>query len=77
MTRGNQRDVNRDRANKRKERGPQEGNSTSKQNVLTIICSICRQSFMCTVNKTTLQQHVDSKHEKSTFADCFPNYEQT
>lgn len=76
MTRGNQRDVNRERANKRKERGPQvRGNSTLKQKDknLTIICNICKQSFMCTVNKSILEDHVVSKHAKSSYVDCFPS----
>ena len=30
-------------------------------------CNICRTAFLCTMSKEKLQEHVSSKHEKSTF----------
>jgi hypothetical protein len=36
-------------------------------------CNICRQSFLCTANRGALEQHVDSKHPKLSFKECFPN----
>lgn len=41
---------------------------------MNIVCSVCRQPFMSTTRKTELEQHVSSKHDKKTLADCFPNY---
>lgn len=33
-------------------------------------CNICRTAFLCTMSKEKLQEHVTSKHEKSTFEVC-------
>ncbi|KAI7840159.1 hypothetical protein COHA_005942 [Chlorella ohadii] len=41
---------------------------------LTIVCNICRQSFMCNMTEAKLREHSDSRHPKNTFADCFPNF---
>jgi hypothetical protein len=30
---------------------------------------------MCNMTKPKLAEHVDSKHPKNSFADCFPNHE--
>lgn len=38
---------------------------------LTVICQICRSSFMAQQTKEQLQAHVDSKHSKETFEKCF------
>eukprot|EP00389_Voromonas_pontica_P000047 GDKH01000076.1.p2 GENE.GDKH01000076.1~~GDKH01000076.1.p2 ORF type:complete len:79 (-),score=21.74 GDKH01000076.1:137-373(-) len=46
----------------------------SNQQAMNITCNICRQPFMNTQNRMQLQGHVDSKHSKSTFDDCFPGY---
>lgn len=75
MTRGNQRDVDRERAMKRAA-GQGSGKSTLKQKdkINNILCNICKQSFMCTAKKPLLEQHVDSKHPKNSFDDCFPNW---
>lgn len=76
MSRGNQRDIDRQRAQKRQDRAaPKTGKSIieQKEKILSIVCSICKQSFMCTANKKTLEVHVDTKHPKLDFAQCFPN----
>lgn len=76
MTRGNQRDTNRDRALKRAAlRAPGKGNSTlkEKERNLSIVCNVCKQTFMCTVNRGLLEQHVDAKHPRLSFPACFPN----
>lgn len=41
---------------------------------MTIVCNICRQSFMCNSTELKLREHSDSKHPKQTFADCFPTF---
>mmetsp|Transcript_30253 Transcript_30253/g.86814 ORF Transcript_30253/g.86814 Transcript_30253/m.86814 type:complete len:82 (-) Transcript_30253:389-634(-) len=37
------------------------------------VCKICMQAFPCTQIKAA-QAHVESKHSKSDFATCFPNF---
>ncbi|KAK2957435.1 hypothetical protein BLNAU_7591 [Blattamonas nauphoetae] len=51
------------------------GKSQLKQNqaAQTIVCSVCKQSFMCTTNAAQLEQHATSKHPKSTPKECFPD----
>jgi hypothetical protein len=46
----------------------------TNSNAMTIICAICRQTFMCNSKKITLMQHVESKHSKLTFDGCFPGF---
>lgn len=38
-----------------------------------VVCQICRSSFLCTANAAKLQEHVDGKHSKNTFKECFPD----
>uniref|UniRef100_A0A0G4HUX0 Uncharacterized protein n=1 Tax=Chromera velia CCMP2878 TaxID=1169474 RepID=A0A0G4HUX0_9ALVE len=45
------------------------------QQAMTTFCSVCRQPFMSTQNKMQLQQHVDGKHPKNSFDECFPGYQ--
>lgn len=49
--------------------------SQLKQNAAaqSVVCQICRASFMCTASAVKLQEHVDSKHSKNGFEACFPN----
>lgn len=75
MTRGNQRDVDRERAQRRNQRGVQNSTLKSRDKDLNVVCEICRQTFMCTIKRPTLEQHIDSKHPKNKFQDCFPNFE--
>jgi transcription elongation factor Elf1 len=52
------------------------GNSSqlaANASAATTVCKICRQSFICTAKPVVLQSHVDSKHAKNTFAECFPD----
>ncbi|DBA74102.1 hypothetical protein WJX79_002204 [Trebouxia sp. C0005] len=63
------------RARKEKEEAKRRGaGSQLKQNAAaqSVVCQICRASFMCTASATKLQEHVDSKHSKNGFAACFP-----
>lgn len=39
---------------------------------MTIVCQICRTSFMCTTNQNTLKEHVQNRHSKNTYEECFP-----
>lgn len=75
MTRGNQRDVDRERAQRRNQRGVQNSTLKSREKDCNVVCEICRQTFMCTIKRPTLEQHIDSKHPKNQFQDCFPNFE--
>ncbi|CDJ64233.1 Small conserved protein, related [Eimeria necatrix] len=75
MTRGNQRDVDRERAQRRNQRGMQNSTLKSKDKNLNVVCEVCRQTFMCTIKRPTLEQHMESKHPKHQFRDCFPNFE--
>eukprot|EP00811_Abedinium_folium_P019027 NODE_27956_length_494_cov_3.193460.p4 GENE.NODE_27956_length_494_cov_3.193460~~NODE_27956_length_494_cov_3.193460.p4 ORF type:complete len:83 (-),score=26.78 NODE_27956_length_494_cov_3.193460:159-407(-) len=43
----------------------------AKRAAPTFACSICRQSFPTTQPKM-MQMHVDSRHSKSAFSECFP-----
>jgi hypothetical protein len=48
----------------------------SNQKAMNLQCAFCRQSFLSTADKTTLDAHVE-KHSKAgkSFADCFPGVE--
>lgn len=37
----------------------------------TIICKMCRQTFMCVAKEAELRQHAENKHPKAKFEDCF------
>ncbi|KAF4661038.1 hypothetical protein FOZ61_003598 [Perkinsus olseni] len=77
MTRGNQRDKDRQRALARKDKMSKGGTSQieANQKALGIICTVCRQQFMVTQKRSQLEQHIQSKHEgKKSFEECFPNW---
>mmetsp|Transcript_19830 Transcript_19830/g.59907 ORF Transcript_19830/g.59907 Transcript_19830/m.59907 type:complete len:97 (+) Transcript_19830:248-538(+) len=41
----------------------------------SIICMVCRQTFLCTSNKGKLDEHIAGKHTgKATFEQCFPGW---
>uniref|UniRef100_A0A0G4HNR5 Uncharacterized protein n=1 Tax=Chromera velia CCMP2878 TaxID=1169474 RepID=A0A0G4HNR5_9ALVE len=75
MTRGDQRDRDRARAQARAKASTKGGASQIEANnkAMTVLCSQCRQPFMCTVNNKVLEQHVSAKHPKHTVKDCFPD----
>lgn len=79
MGRSNGCEANRKRADaaKRHEKYAKEGNSQTAGNAqaMSITCEICFQQFMCTQRKAA-EQHAESKHEKKTFAECFPNIDE-
>ena len=42
----------------------------------SIVCSICRQQFMCNARRPQLEEHMNAKHSgKATYETCFPNVE--
>ncbi|OSX81553.1 hypothetical protein BU14_0014s0102 [Porphyra umbilicalis] len=57
---------------------PAKGGNTSQLGAnlkaMSIICTVCKQSFMCTMAEASLRQHAESKHPKSTFELCFPSF---
>jgi len=46
---------------------------TKAENVM-VACTICKQQIRMIKNNEQAKAHVDSKHSKQTFADCFPGY---
>lgn len=55
------------------------GSSQLKDNAKaqSLVCNICRQTFLCTSNRAKLQEHIDGKHSAKnpmTFEQCFPGY---
>ena len=42
---------------------------------LSIMCQVCRSTFLCTSTRPKLEEHVASKHAKGgTFDACFPGF---
>ena len=76
MTNGNKAQQKRER-NAKKNPASKDKASQLKQNqkALTVVCQFCRQSFLQTTDKGTLDLHVD-KHSKAGkgFDDCFPGF---
>ncbi|KXS15122.1 DUF1909-domain-containing protein [Gonapodya prolifera JEL478] len=42
----------------------------------SILCTICKQQFLCTAREGNLKDHAENKHSK-TLADCFPTFTAT
>lgn len=60
-------------AAKRAAKYSKEGNSQTAKNdaAMSLVCTQCMQSFMCTQRKMA-EQHAESKHPKETILGCFP-----
>lgn len=41
----------------------------------TIVCNVCRTTFLCTSKAAGLKQHAEGKHPKKNLKECFPNGE--
>lgn len=41
----------------------------------TIVCQICRTTFLCTSKAAALKMHAESKHPKKALKECFPGGE--
>ncbi|KAF8895041.1 DUF1909-domain-containing protein [Gymnopilus junonius] len=54
---------------------PKGSKSQSKVNeaAKSIICQVCRQSFLITTRAPALEEHASNKHSK-TSAECFPGH---
>jgi len=61
---------------KNEEKGGASAKSQLKSNeaAKTIICKVCRQSFLCTTKEAELRLHQENKHEKQDFVACFPEF---
>uniref|UniRef100_A0A6B2LUS0 Uncharacterized protein n=1 Tax=Arcella intermedia TaxID=1963864 RepID=A0A6B2LUS0_9EUKA len=62
--------------NAKKQAAEKKAVSTLKTNqqALSIMCQVCRTTFLANTGRLPLQQHIDSKHEKREFKDCFPTH---
>ncbi|EER02956.1 glycerol-3-phosphate dehydrogenase, putative, partial [Perkinsus marinus ATCC 50983] len=71
MTRGNQRDKDRQRALARKDKMSKGGTSQieANQKALGIICTVCRQQFMVTQKKSQLEQHILATRDGNKYYD--------
>ncbi|RUP46087.1 hypothetical protein BC936DRAFT_147372 [Jimgerdemannia flammicorona] len=71
MGNGQKAQMRRDRAAKDK-KGPtsqKKANEAAK----SIICNVCRQTFLCTTREKALLEHSENKHSK-TVQECFPGF---
>jgi len=70
---------NGNRAKQKRERNQKKtdqdkgGKSQLKTNELakTIVCKVCRQTFMCTTKEAELKLHQENKHEKNGLFSMF------
>mmetsp|Transcript_41650 Transcript_41650/g.36846 ORF Transcript_41650/g.36846 Transcript_41650/m.36846 type:complete len:129 (+) Transcript_41650:68-454(+) len=65
-----------DKAAKQKQRQSSDFKNAQQKNKEAWKCMKCMQPFPSTSSKSTLAQHVDSKHSKFSFEQCFPTYGQ-
>ncbi|KAI8925822.1 At2g23090 like protein [Entophlyctis helioformis] len=65
-------------AMRRERAGKDEGKAKSQlktnQAAMNIICSVCRQTFLQTIKRKALEEHIASKHSGKEFAACFPSF---
>lgn len=73
---------NGNRAKQRRERNQAQAKSNQPKSQLkanaaaqTLICKICKQSFMCVSSVGLLTEHQEAKHPKLTYLDCFDKTE--
>ncbi|CAG8808812.1 7253_t:CDS:2, partial [Cetraspora pellucida] len=45
----------------------------SNEAAKTVICQICRNTFLCTVRQKALAEHAENKHSKK-LEECFPGF---
>ncbi|KAI8803104.1 At2g23090 like protein [Cladochytrium replicatum] len=68
------------KANMRREKNAEKAGKPAKSQLKTneaaksVMCTICRQTFLSTVREKSLQEHLDSKHADKTIKDCFPTW---
>jgi hypothetical protein len=70
------------KAKMRRERQAAQASSSTPHSQLkaneaskTILCKICRQSFMSVSSVSLLREHQEAKHSKLTFDACFDKTE--
>ncbi|KAJ5376580.1 hypothetical protein N7509_013466 [Penicillium cosmopolitanum] len=65
------------RAQQKRERNATAGKTAAKsqtksnEKAMSIICQVCRQTFLQTTKAPALLEHAENKHKKG-LADCFP-----
>lgn len=55
--------------------GGKEGIKARTESNLSTVCMICRAPFTSVKMKAQLTGHVEAKHPKNTFIECFPGIE--
>jgi len=66
---------------RRERQAAQAGSSTAHSQLKTneasktILCKICRQSFMGVASVSLLREHQEAKHSKFKYEDCFDKNE--
>lgn len=65
----------RDRKAKEEARANKGSQLKANASAQTIVCQICRTTFLCTSKPAALKQHAEGKHAKKTLKECFPNGE--
>ncbi|CAN8074184.1 unnamed protein product [Agarophyton chilense] len=63
----------RDRNASKSKKGSKGSQMAANQSAMSIVCAVCRSTFMCTMKAASLRQHVESKHPKHQLTDCFPH----
>ncbi|CAH1762075.1 1847_t:CDS:2 [Entrophospora sp. SA101] len=72
---GNGQKAQHKRERNQKTNGAKNTSSQLKANeaARTVICQVCRNTFLCTIRAKALSEHADNKHSK-TLQDCFPGF---
>ena len=55
--------------------GGASGKASRTESAVGVACAICRAPFTSVKMKAQLKGHWETKHAKSSFADCFPGVE--
>jgi len=67
------------KAQQKRDRNAKAAGTGSKSSLKTneaaksVVCDVCKQTFLVTVRQPQLEEHAQNKHSKG-IADCFPNY---
>jgi len=74
MGNGQKAQMRRDRQAKdqKKSTSQKKANEAAKN----IVCTVCRQTFLCTTRERALNEHSENRHSKSV-QDCFPGFVET
>eukprot|EP01102_Stenamoeba_stenopodia_P015777 TRINITY_DN542_c0_g1_i1.p1 TRINITY_DN542_c0_g1~~TRINITY_DN542_c0_g1_i1.p1 ORF type:complete len:122 (-),score=18.89 TRINITY_DN542_c0_g1_i1:147-512(-) len=65
------------RAQQKRERNAAKAGGAAKsqlkvnEKAKSILCKVCRQSFLCTTTPAELKQHAENKHPKNPYDSCF------